>query len=251
MQELVCPYAAVVVGIIEIEIYRGENTAPHAGLGNQQVDLAACGELTLNDKFGHINPGAVRVDPVADEETIEDVQKIVTVQELADAAGIVAKSKICRCRDSAADLRRYDGKGWNRKTLLVGEFHDKRRRIKEKEVDVLAHEQIENGQGLRDNGKFQLALALKSSTFGELARAFGLAVELVSDLFSTHGIIGLNEVADPAAVYGATIRVSRLGGPYVDVEATQIYPGVRSQVFGQAVDKVIDQLHSIQKSRDI
>ena len=73
LPQLVGTYPTILVGVIQIEIHRGEDAAPHPRLGDQQGHLAPSCELALYGKLRHIRPSAVRVETVTDKETAKDV----------------------------------------------------------------------------------------------------------------------------------------------------------------------------------
>ena len=115
----------------------------------------------------------------------------------------------------------------------------------------MAHEQVENGHGIGNNGKLEFARALEAGTLGELAGPFGLAFELVFQFFQGGGIKGLNDFGDALTVNAGPVASILFCQRSVHVKAAQVDPAVGPQVLRQAIDEIVDQPYGLQEARYI
>ena len=93
-QNLVDAQTSIVVRVVQVHVNRGEYPAANTGGSDHDIDRAECLNTGLQHHFGHVGPSAVRIGPIAHEQTRQEIRWIMRIDELFQTGRVITKSEM-------------------------------------------------------------------------------------------------------------------------------------------------------------
>src|SRR5262249_2029567 len=141
------PNLVVVVEIVEEEINARGDAALDTGLRNAEIDLGACGHFGRERSLRNLLSG-FRVERV-DEETVQQIERILGFEELEQTGSIIAEGEIEFGLEQTNEKGEERWKDWEFELERELEAELRQRVFEQRDIG-LAHQQLEYAGGLQD-----------------------------------------------------------------------------------------------------
>ena len=170
VENFIEPHAPIVVRVVQVHLDAGKETATDARRRDIKINASERLDASGQHDFGNIRSGAVRLGGVADVQPVQQIGRVVRIQELLQPGSVIAERKINLRSNRAAEeqAERPDDRD-DRRHVVVAKLQG--RHVVGQQVQRLAEEQAERlARALDDRegeaatrGGFRL---LKQLTFG-------------------------------------------------------------------------------------